>query len=105
MRGCFVGSGSEGLQQPEVSRTDETVLSLTHHWPPHQVVATILRLTEKEPAAVTVLYIGTATYDLDAPKHNQTRLLAEAGCTITQLKVVSLPRLPRAPFPPWGGDR
>jgi dipeptidase E len=36
---------------------------------------------------VTVLYIGTATYDLEQPKINQTKLLEEAGCKITQLKV------------------
>ena len=67
MRGCFVGSGSEGLQQNEVA-------------------STIIRLTEKVPSDITVLYIGTATYDLEQPKINQTKLLAAAGCTITQLK-------------------
>jgi dipeptidase E len=72
MKGCFVGSGSEGLQQAEVC-------------------AQILALTGKAPAEVTVLYLGTATYDLLPPRHNQTVRLQEAGCTITSLEASGAP--------------
>lgn len=50
-----------------------------------EVCSAIIELTEKEPALITVLYLGTATYDLAAPKHNQTIRLSEAGCTITEI--------------------
>jgi dipeptidase E len=67
MKGCFVGSGSEGLQQPEVCEA-------------------IIALTKKTVSDITVLYLGTATYDLPGPKHNQTIRFIEAGCRITELK-------------------
>jgi hypothetical protein len=50
-----------------------------------EVCSAIIDLTKKEPALITVLYLGTATYDLEAPKHNQTIRLSEAGCTITEV--------------------
>ena len=53
VRGCFVGSGSEGLQQPEI-------------------VSKIIELTKKaDPAEIKVAYVGTATYDLETPKTNR----------------------------------
>ncbi|CAM9451248.1 unnamed protein product [Ectocarpus fasciculatus] len=69
MKGCFVGSGSEGLQQPEVCQQ-------------------IMALTDKVPSDITVLYLGTATYDLPSPKHNQTVRFTEAGCKLSEIKVI-----------------
>lgn len=69
MRGCFVGSGSEGMQQVEVCS---------------QVIA----LARKPPAEITVLYLGTATYDLPLPKHNQTMRFAELGCKVVDIRTV-----------------
>mmetsp|Transcript_24896 Transcript_24896/g.41492 ORF Transcript_24896/g.41492 Transcript_24896/m.41492 type:complete len:381 (+) Transcript_24896:173-1315(+) len=69
VKGCFVGSGSDGLQQPEVAKT-------------------ILQLAGKSATDITVLYLGTATYDLPAPKMKQTLRFVEAGCTITEIKCV-----------------
>jgi len=66
VRGCFVGSGSEGLQQPEVC-------------------AQIIALTGKAPADITICYLGTATYDIVQPKINQTGKLVSAGCKLTQI--------------------
>ena len=34
---------------------------------------------------INVLYIGTATYDLNGPRHNQTIRFKEAGCKIHSL--------------------
>lgn len=62
-----MGSGSEGLQQPEVCEA-------------------IIALTKKAACDVTVLYIGTATYDLPIPKYNQTIRFVEAGCKIVEFK-------------------
>jgi len=67
VRGCFVGSGSEGLQQPEVC-------------------AKIIELTGKVPADITICYLGTATYDIVQPKINQTGKLVAAGCKLTDIK-------------------
>ena len=66
MRGVFAGAGSEGLQQRPIAEA-------------------IVQLTGKTASDVTVLYIGTATYDLAGPRENQTKLLAEMGCSITDL--------------------
>ena len=65
VKGVFVGSGSEGMQSPEVV---QACLSLTSSSTP------------------TVLYIGTATYDLPVPFDRQTKTFASQGCRITQLK-------------------
>ena len=75
MRGVFAGAGSEGLQQKPI-------------------VDAIIRLTGKPATSVNVLYIGTATYDLTGPRENQTKLLQELGCTITDL--VCMANMPRA---------
>jgi dipeptidase E len=46
-----------------------------------------LSLTGKAAADVNVLYMGTASYDLDGPKENQTKLFVKAGCKIDPLNV------------------
>ena len=70
LRACLVGSGSEGMQMPEVCNT-------------------VIKLTGKEAKDVNVLYLGTATYDLPGPLYNQTFQLEKAGCTVSSLKVTS----------------
>lgn len=67
LKGVFVGSGSEGLQQPEV-------------------VTEILSLAGTAPTELNVLYIGTPTYEKAQSRENQTKLLAAAGCSVTHLK-------------------
>lgn len=67
MKGVFVGSGSEGLQNP-------------------LVCTAIIEKTGKQGSDITVLYLGTGTYDLGPPKKNQTIRLAEAGCKITEFQ-------------------
>ena len=66
MKGVFAGAGSEGLQQRPIAET-------------------IIELTGKSAEAVTVLYVGTATYDLSGPRENQTKILKELGCKIDDL--------------------
>ena len=67
LRGVFVGSGSEGMQAQAVCDA-------------------ILRLTGKRDASdVSVCYLGTATYDAEAPRRLQTMRLAEAGAAIHAL--------------------
>jgi len=64
MRGLFVGSGSDGLQHSDVT---SHLLSFYKN---------------KPPSELNVAYIGTATYDLSAPRIRQTKGLADAGCRI-----------------------
>jgi dipeptidase E len=52
-----------------------------------QVRDAIISLSRK--AAPSVLYLGTATYDLAAPEAWQTGRFVEAGCTVTALKLAS----------------
>ena len=70
LKGLFVGSGSDGLNDPQIANR-------------------IIKLTGKESSAITVLYLGTATYDLPGPKERQTSRFAESGCKISSLDLVS----------------
>jgi hypothetical protein len=49
----------------------------------------VIGLTGKKPSNITVLYIGTATYDLASSKATQTRGFAAEGCTVTEIKCAS----------------
>lgn len=50
IKGVFVGSGSDGLNEAEVR---DQIITLTN---------------KKKTSDINVLYIGTATYDLDGPR-------------------------------------
>lgn len=62
------GSGWEGFAEPQIR---DAVISLSHKTTP------------------SVLYLGTATYDLAAPEARQTGRFAEVGCSVTALKLAS----------------
>ena len=66
LRGCFVGSGSAGLQSPVIAKS-------------------IMDLCPKLSGTPNVLYIGTATYDSPESKYKQTKALEAAGCHIDVL--------------------
>jgi len=70
LKGIFVGSGVGGLSNVEITKN-------------------IINLTSKSPEDVTVLYLGTATYDLISFREKQTKLLKDTGCKITWLDVTS----------------
>jgi len=74
LRGFFGGSGSDLFSLPQVCKE-------------------ILHMTKKEPSQVTLLYIGTATYDNPRSKENQTARFREFGCQILSLDLAcdSLP--------------
>jgi dipeptidase E len=79
VRGVFAGSGSDALTEPEVCAA---LLDLATRFPP--------TTSDKDPNTTghpRVLYLGTATYDLEGPRERQTRLLREAGCKVTSLDV------------------
>ena len=67
---CIVaaGSGREGLAEPQIRDA-------------------IIHLSQK--ATPSVLYLGTATYDLAPPEAEQTGRFAEAGYRVTALKLAS----------------
>jgi dipeptidase E len=67
-RGVFAGAGSDGLNEPSICKE-------------------IMRLIGKESAATTIAYLGTATYDLDAPRKRQTQFFSDIGCTVVSCPV------------------
>mmetsp|Transcript_17724 Transcript_17724/g.43395 ORF Transcript_17724/g.43395 Transcript_17724/m.43395 type:complete len:314 (+) Transcript_17724:172-1113(+) len=70
MKGVFVGSGSDGMNEKAV-------------------VAECVRLTGKASGVVQILYIGTATYDMSAPRERQTARFLERGCKVQALDVAA----------------
>lgn len=62
------GSGREGLAEPQIR---DAIIHLSHK------------------ATPSVLYLGTATYDLVMPEAEQTGKFAEIGCAVTALKLAS----------------
>ncbi|KAJ1483037.1 hypothetical protein T484DRAFT_1896694 [Baffinella frigidus] len=76
LRGVFAGAGSDGLAEPAVADA-------------------ILKLAGKPAHDVTVLYLGTATYDLPGPRERQTARFRDASCKVVSLDVaaVSVPPL------------
>jgi dipeptidase E len=68
LKGLFAGSGSDGLNEPEM-------------------IGAILRLVDKEKPRI--LYLGTATYDLPGPRLRQTQRFLQAGCSVTSLDVAA----------------
>ena len=67
IKGVLVGSGSDGLNESEVR---DQIVKLTG---------------KKKTSDINVLYIGTATYDLDGPRKRQTVRFKEIGCKIHSL--------------------
>ncbi|PON15234.1 hypothetical protein C2W62_24915 [Candidatus Entotheonella serta] len=68
MRIVAAGSGREGLAEPQIR---DAIIHLSGKSTPH------------------VLYLGTATYDLEMPEVLQTSKFAEVGCTVTALKLAA----------------
>jgi dipeptidase E len=68
MKGCFGGSGRDLLCKLEVCEE-------------------LLKLVDKDAKDVVVVYLGTATYDADGAKENQTCRFVEAGCQVLSLDV------------------
>lgn len=66
LKGLFAGSGSDALNNPAVC-------------------AEVVRLTEKSTSDITLLYLGTATYDSELAMQRQTGWFTKEGCTIVTL--------------------
>ena len=72
IRGCFVGSGSEGMQSKFICQ---------------KIIDLIPSTTTTTKKAANVLYVGTATYDLSAARMKQTSSFKELGCEINDLSI------------------
>jgi len=68
LRGVFAGAGSDGLAEPAVADA-------------------VIKLTGKSAADVTVLYLGTATYDLPGPRDRQTARFRDARCKVVSVDI------------------
>ena len=78
LRGVFAGAGSDGLNEPficdEIVRLARAPLA----------GAAVALPSER---SLTVAYLGTATYDLPAPRRRQTARLAALGCRVVDCPV------------------
>jgi dipeptidase E len=74
-KGFFAGSGSAALSEASVC---DKILQLTGKFSSSSS-------TIESP--VRVVYLGTATYDLPAPRDNQTRCFHARGCSVVSLDV------------------
>ena len=70
VKAVLVGSGSDGMGGDGIS---DAVLEL---------------VGKARPSDVHVLYIGTPTYDLPGPATKQCAPFVEAGCTISELRLI-----------------
>eukprot|EP01082_Thalassiosira_pseudonana_P007235 g6586.t1 g6586 contig23:811509-812809(+) len=70
LRGAFAGCGTL-LNHPDMG--------------PH-----VLKLTGKDPKDVTLVYLGTASYDLPEKRINQTSWYSEQGCKVIALDCVTV---------------
>ena len=66
LKGVFVGSGSDGMQEAIVNEK-------------------IVALTGKTAKELKVVYLGTATYDLDAPFQAQAGIMLRAGADVRKV--------------------
>jgi len=74
LRGLFAGAGADGLSNPLMVRQ----------------VLKLLPLELRQPSCrseMNVLYVGTATYDLQVRREQQTRCFVDEGCTVDSLDV------------------
>ncbi len=87
-----MGSGSEAMGHPVVV---STILNLWKNSKESTESSVATELSDQMSSTnqpygnPTVLYIGTATYDLPVYKERQTCLLREAGCVIQELLTVT----------------
>jgi dipeptidase E len=70
LKGFFAGSGSDSMSNPYMARS-------------------VVDLTERSPRDVSLLYIGTASYDIPKFRKNQTNAFIDLGCDVTSLDVAN----------------
>ena len=68
IKGVFSGSGSDSMFDPRLPEA-------------------ILELVDKPFSQVSVVYLGTATYDIEQFRYRQTHRFIEKGCRVTHLKL------------------
>ena len=71
LKGFFAGSGSDAMSNPFIARA-------------------VVDLTERaSPRDVSLLYIGTASYDIPKFRKNQTNAFIDLGCEVKSLDVAN----------------
>lgn len=71
LKGVFCGSGSDAMND-------------------NRMVRAVLSLTDKAPEDTNVLYLGTATYDIQGFFVRQTERFVQAGCQVKALRVADV---------------
>ena len=70
LKGIFAGSGNAGMGDPYIARA-------------------VVDLVQKPPHQVSLMYLGTATYDIDKFRENQTKSFLKLGCHVRSLDVAN----------------
>ncbi|KAL7524143.1 hypothetical protein ACHAXR_001016, partial [Thalassiosira sp. AJA248-18] len=70
LRGIFAGSGSASMSTPYMAQA-------------------VVDLTKRSPQDVSLLYIGTASYDIAKFRNKQTNLFSKMGVTVESLNVAN----------------
>ena len=70
LKGIFAGSGSASFSHPYMAQA-------------------VVDLTQRKPQDVSLLYIGTASYDIQKFCHKQTSAFSEMGVTVESLNVAN----------------
>lgn len=70
MKGIFAGSGNASMSNPYIA-------------------SAVIDLTQRRPEELSLLYIGTASYDIAKFRHMQTKTFKKMGVTVKSLNVAN----------------
>jgi len=70
MKGLFAGSGNASMSNPYIANA-------------------VIDLTQRRPEDLSLLYIGTASYDIAKFRHMQTKTFKKMGVTVKSLNVAN----------------
>lgn len=70
MKGIFAGSGNASMSNPYIA-------------------SAVIGLTQRRPEDLSLLYIGTASYDIAKFRHMQTKTFKKMGVTVKSLNVAT----------------
>ena len=70
MKGIFAGSGNASMSNPYIA-------------------SAVIDLTQRRPEDLSLLYIGTASYDIAKFRHMQTKTFKKMGVTVKSLNVAT----------------
>jgi dipeptidase E len=88
LKGLFVGSGSDGMNEELICQAVLDLIGKTKN----------KSTGDSQSVPPNILYLGTATYDLTGPRERQIGQFAKKGCKISSLNIVSAKTPQLRPF-------